>query len=96
MIIFPSKTDCTIKDPTVPDNLCIVTQDKAWMDERLMMVLHENIWMRNVRERTKEIPYRKKKSRHKISQVKQIVGKKFHLWQNNSSLFTDDFFCLAI
>ena len=35
MIIFLGKTDRTIKDLTVPDNLCIVTQEKAWMDERL-------------------------------------------------------------
>ena len=37
-----------------------------------------------------------KKSRHKISSVKKIVGKTFRHWENNSSLFTDDFFCLAI
>ena len=41
MIIFPSKTDRTIKDLTVSDNLCIVTQGKAWMDERLMMVWYK-------------------------------------------------------
>ena len=33
-----------------------------------------------------------KKSWHKISSVKKIVGKKFRHWQNNSSLFTDEFF----
>ena len=29
MIIFPGKTDSTIKDLTVNDNVCIVTQEKA-------------------------------------------------------------------
>ena len=43
-----------------------------------------------------QIPYRKKKIRHKISSVKKIVGKKFRHWPNNSSLLTDGFFCLAI
>ena len=27
-----------------------------------------------------------------MSSVKKITGKKFGLWQNNSSLFTDNFF----
>ena len=38
MIIFFGKTNRTIKDLTVPDNLCIVTQKIAWMDKRLMMI----------------------------------------------------------
>ena len=38
----------------------------------------------------KLLPYRKKKSQYKILSVK------FRHWQNNSSLFTDEFFCLAI
>ena len=38
MIIFPGKADCTIKDLNVPDNLCVVTQEKALMVELLMMV----------------------------------------------------------
>ena len=42
------------------------------------------------------IPYRKKKSRHKILTVKEVVGEKFHHWQNNPSLFTDAFFFLVI
>ena len=35
MINFPGKTDHTIKDLIVSDNLCIVTQEKAWIDECL-------------------------------------------------------------
>ena len=35
MINFPGKTDHTIKDLIVSDNLCIVTQEKAWIDEFL-------------------------------------------------------------
>ena len=41
MIIFPVKTGRTVKDLTVPNNLCIVTQEKAWINERLMMVWYE-------------------------------------------------------
>ena len=35
---FPGKTDRTIKDLTILDNLCVVTQEMAWIDVRLMMV----------------------------------------------------------
>ena len=53
MIIFPGKTDRTIKDLTVPDNLCFVTQEKAWIDKPLMMVWYQKIGSRYVRERAK-------------------------------------------
>ena len=38
----------------------------------------------------------KEKSRHKILSVKKIVGKKLRQWENNSTLFTDKYFCRAI
>ena len=46
MIIFPGKTDNIINDLTDSENLCIATKEMAWMDERLMMVWYENIWLR--------------------------------------------------
>ena len=54
MITFTGKPNRTIKDLTVPDNLCIVTQEKAWINKRLTMVWYEKIWLRYVRERKKE------------------------------------------
>ena len=53
MIICPGQTDRTIKDLTLPDNLCTVTQEKVWIDERLMMVWFDKIWLRYVHESTK-------------------------------------------
>ena len=53
MIILPVKTDRTIKDLTVPDNPCVAKQEKAWIDELLMMVWYKKIWLRYVCERTK-------------------------------------------
>ena len=53
MIIFPGQTDRTIKDLTLPDNLCTVTQEKVSIDKRLMMVWFEKIWLRYVHESTK-------------------------------------------
>ena len=49
MIIFRWKIDHTIKDLIVPDNLCNATQKKTWMDESLMLVWYEKIWLRYVR-----------------------------------------------
>ena len=46
MIIFPVKIGRTVKDLTVPNNLCIVTQEKAWINERLKMVWYEKICQR--------------------------------------------------
>ena len=46
IIIFPGKTDSSINDLTDLQNLCIATQEMAWMDERLMMVWYGNIWLR--------------------------------------------------
>ena len=41
MIIFHAKTECTIKDLTVPNDICLVTKVKAWMDERLMTIWYQ-------------------------------------------------------
>lgn len=41
IIIFSVKTGRTVKDLTVSNNLCTVTQEKAWINERLMMVWYE-------------------------------------------------------
>ena len=57
VIIYPGKTDHSIEDHTVPDNLCIITQEKAWMDELLMMLWYDKIWLTYVRRRVKEIGF---------------------------------------
>ena len=57
--LLPSKTDRSIKYLTVLENLCIFTQDKTWIDERLMMVLYKKIWLRYVRKIAKEIVFHK-------------------------------------
>ena len=53
---FHDKIACPIKDLAVPDSLCIVTQEKSGMDERLIMAWYEDIWkLIKWHERTKEI-----------------------------------------
>ena len=61
MIIFPGKSDHSI-NLTVRDNLCIVTQEKTWIDEHLMIVWYEKKkkkWLRYVCKTTKETGFHK-------------------------------------
>ena len=59
----------------------------------LQVLILDCSWEQHVKE---YLPCRKKKSGHEILSEKKIVGKKVRHWQNNSSLYTDEFFCLAI
>ena len=60
----PGKMDCTIKDLTVPDNLCIVAQKKAWMNERLMMGWLNGVLWKNMTEISAQM-----NKRNRFSQV---------------------------
>ena len=60
----PGKMDRTIKDLTVSDNLCIVAQKKAWMNERLMMVWLNGVVWKNMTEISVQI-----NKRNRFSQV---------------------------
>ena len=59
MNISHGKTDRTIKYLTVSDNVYIVSKGKAWMNERLMIVWYEKLWLRYVFKRTKETDFLK-------------------------------------
>ena len=45
MIIFKRKTDRTISDLNIPAGFILKTQEKAWMDDGLMKVWVEDIWI---------------------------------------------------
>ncbi len=45
MIIFKGKTNRTIKKLVVPTGFVVATQDKAWMDDHLMLRYIDEIWM---------------------------------------------------
>ena len=49
MIIFKGKTTKTIKKLRIPDGFIIKTQAKAWMDEELMHVWLEDIWLKHTK-----------------------------------------------
>ena len=47
MIIFKGKTTKTIEKLRVPDGFIVKTQANAWMDEELMHVWLEDIWLKH-------------------------------------------------
>ena len=49
MIIFKGKTDRTISDLNIPAGFIVKTQEKAWMDDDLMKVWVDVIWIKHVR-----------------------------------------------
>ena len=49
MIIFKGKTDRTISNLNIPAGFIVKTQEKAWMDNDLMKVWEEDIWIKHIR-----------------------------------------------
>ena len=49
LIIFKEKTTKTIEKLRVPDGFIVKTQAKAWMDEELMHVWLEDIWLKHTK-----------------------------------------------
>ena len=50
MIILKGKTNRTIKKLVVPTGFAVATQDKAWMDDSLMVRYIDEIWMLYVKK----------------------------------------------
>ena len=53
MLIFKGKTDKTMKKLRIPEGFIVKMQEKSWMDEGLMEVWVEEIWLKYVREVSK-------------------------------------------
>ena len=49
MLTFKRKTNKTIKKLRIPEGFIVKTQEKSWMDEGLMEVWVEEIWLKYVR-----------------------------------------------
>ena len=47
MIIFMRKTDRIIRNLNIPPGFIVKTQEKAWMDDNLMKVWVEDIWLKH-------------------------------------------------
>ena len=57
MLIFKEKRDKTIKKLRIPEGFIVKTQEKSWMDEGLMEVWVEEIWLKYVREVSKQLGF---------------------------------------
>ena len=57
MLIFKGKTDKTIKKLRIPEGFIVKTQENSWMDEGLMEVWVEEIWLKYVREVSKQLGF---------------------------------------
>ena len=55
MLIFKGKTDKTIKKLRIPEGFIVKTQEKSWMDEGLMEVWVEEIWLKYIREVSEQL-----------------------------------------
>ena len=57
MIIFKGKTGRTISDLNNPTGFIVKTQEKAWMDNDLMKVWVEDIWIRHIRAECQKLGF---------------------------------------
>ena len=57
MLIFKGKTDKTITKLRISEGLIVKTQEKSWMDEGLMEVWVEGIWLKYIREVSKQLGF---------------------------------------
>ena len=48
MIIFKGKTDKTISDLSISAGFTVKSQEKAWIDDGLMKVWVEDIWIKHI------------------------------------------------
>ena len=59
MLIFKGKTNRTIRNLAVPSGMLVVTQEKAWMDEKLMLEWLDKIWLPHTESKQKELEFTK-------------------------------------
>ena len=57
MLIFKGKADKTIKKLRIPEGFIVKTQEKPWMDKGFMEVWVEEIWLKYVREVSKQLGF---------------------------------------
>ena len=57
MTIFKTKTGRTISDLNIPTGFIVKAQEKAWMDDDLMKVWVEDIWIKHVRAECQKLGF---------------------------------------
>ena len=59
MIIFKGKTKQTIHNLNISSNFVVKTQEKAWMDDDLMQVWGEEIWIKHTQAEWKRLGFQR-------------------------------------
>ena len=57
MIIFKGKTDRTISHLNIPAGFIVKAQEKAWMNDDLMKVWLEDIWIKHIRAECQKLGF---------------------------------------
>ena len=57
MIIFKGTTEKTIEKLCVPERFVIKTQEKAWIDQRLIHVWVEDIWLKHTKAMPEKLAF---------------------------------------
>ena len=59
MIILTGKTDQTNRNLNIPTNFVAKTQEKAWMDDDLMHIWVEEIWIKHTQAECKKLGFQR-------------------------------------
>ena len=57
LIIFKWKTDRTISDLNIPAGFIVEIQENAWMDDDLLKVWVEDIWIKHIRAKCQKLGF---------------------------------------
>lgn len=86
MVIFKGKTDKTIRDLEIPPGFVVKTQSKAWVDDGLMKVWVEEIWLKHVRAECKKLGFQNSLLSFDAFSAHLTDGVKTQLLESNSDI----------
>ncbi|XP_057304495.1 uncharacterized protein LOC130641631 [Hydractinia symbiolongicarpus] len=86
MIIFKGKTEKTIRDLEIPAGFVVKTQSKAWMDDELMKIWVEEIWLKHVLTKCKKLGFENSLLSFDAFSAHLTDGVKDQLLGNNSDI----------
>ena len=86
MIIFKGKTEQTIRDLNIPPGFIDKTQKKVWMDDDLMKVWIEEIWLKHTQAECKRLGFENSLLSFYVFATHLTDGVKTQLLESNSDI----------
>ena len=86
MVIFKGKTEKTIRDLEIPPGFVVKTQSNAWMDDELMKVWVEEIWLKHAHAECKKLGFANSLLSFDAFSAHLTDGVKAQLLGNNSDI----------